>query len=214
MNYENIADQLFFSKEAADYLGISVQRLNQLIHDGKIIPMKKNASGTLFHIDELNKRKEELSIFNSQNSKGGGKGMFEINSQTKQEAVNFATFMTLLNCTESKAEPEFESLANKVDITLPLDDLNVCAIYSKHLSINTKNILDVYKITFSAFTQLQPQKQSKRHDFYIFAEGSRFCLNREQSHWLDREKHQRMLRKVQEKLQSYLGRMVLLLFQD
>jgi len=121
--------------------------------------MKKNASGTLFHIDELNKRKEELSIFNSQNSKGGGKGMFEINSQTKQEAVNFATFMTLLNCTESKAEPEFESLANKVDITLPLDDLNVCAIYSKHLSINTKNILDVYKITFSAFTQLQPKDE-------------------------------------------------------
>jgi len=159
MNYDNIVDQLFFSKEAADYLGISVQRLNQLIHEGKITPMKKNASGTLFHIDELNKRRAELSIFDSYTDKGGGKGMFEIDSQTKQEAVNFATFMSLLNCTESKAEPEFENLARNVDLASPLDDLNTCAIYSRYLNIGVKNILDVYKATFKAYTQLQPKDE-------------------------------------------------------
>lgn len=63
MDYERLASELFFSKEAAEYLGITMQRLNQLIHDGKVKPLKKNASGTIFHIAELNLRKEELHIF-------------------------------------------------------------------------------------------------------------------------------------------------------
>lgn len=63
MEKEKLAAQLFFSKEAAEYLGITVQRLNKLVQDGKVIPLKKNSSGTIFHIDELNRRKEEVEIF-------------------------------------------------------------------------------------------------------------------------------------------------------
>jgi DNA processing protein len=51
-------DDLFFSKEAADFLGITTQRLNKLVQEGKIHPLKKNASGTVFHIDELKRRKD------------------------------------------------------------------------------------------------------------------------------------------------------------
>ena len=50
---DGLASQIFFSKEAADYLGISVQRLNKLVQTGKITPLKKNSSGTIFHIAEL-----------------------------------------------------------------------------------------------------------------------------------------------------------------
>ena len=63
MEKDNLAKQLFFSKEAAEYLGITVQRLNKLVQEGKVKPLKKNASGAVYHIDELNKRKIELSIF-------------------------------------------------------------------------------------------------------------------------------------------------------
>lgn len=56
---DKLAEELFFSKEAAEYLGISTQRLNVLVKEGKIKPLKKNSSGTVFHIDELKKRKEE-----------------------------------------------------------------------------------------------------------------------------------------------------------
>ena len=63
MRNKDLATQLFFAKEAAEYLGISTQRLNKLVQNGKIVPIKKTASGTLFHIEELEKRKEELHIF-------------------------------------------------------------------------------------------------------------------------------------------------------
>ena len=63
VDYRKLAEELYFSKEAAEFLGITVQRLNQLVHEGKIKPLKKNASGTIFHIHELNLRKEELLIF-------------------------------------------------------------------------------------------------------------------------------------------------------
>ena len=54
MRNKDLATQLFFAKEAAEYLGISTQRLNKLVQNGKIVPIKKTASGTLFHIEELN----------------------------------------------------------------------------------------------------------------------------------------------------------------
>ena len=57
-----LAEKLFFSKEAAEYLGITVQRLNKLVQEEKVKPLKKNASGTIFHLDELNRRKEQLDI--------------------------------------------------------------------------------------------------------------------------------------------------------
>ena len=42
--YKGLSQKLFFSKEAAEYLGISVQRLNRLVQEGKIMPIKKNSS--------------------------------------------------------------------------------------------------------------------------------------------------------------------------
>lgn len=102
-----LADKLLFSKEAAEYLGISVQRLAVLTKEGRIIPLKKNSSGTIYHIDELEKRKKELSIFSSAyagyESKGEEAGMFEINTETKNEALNLAVAMNILHASEKKA---------------------------------------------------------------------------------------------------------------
>ena len=63
MDEKGLAEQLLFSKEAAEYLEITVQRLNKLVQEGKVKPLKKCVSGTIFHIEELDKRKEELEIF-------------------------------------------------------------------------------------------------------------------------------------------------------
>ena len=52
-----IADEIMFAKEAAAFLGISVQRLNKLVHKGEIIPVKMNPSGTLFLKRDLEERK-------------------------------------------------------------------------------------------------------------------------------------------------------------
>ena len=40
VDVSRLSQELFFSKEAAAYLGISVQRLMKLTKDGKIKPLK------------------------------------------------------------------------------------------------------------------------------------------------------------------------------
>ncbi len=118
------ADELFFSKEAADFLGITVQRLNKLVQTGKIVPLKKNSSGTVFHISELLRRKEEIAVFSEIHEVTGEivSGMFEIDSPTKQEAVNFSAIMAVLNISEKKLIPSFESFAKTVDVSEPLTE--------------------------------------------------------------------------------------------
>ena len=59
----NLAKKLFFAKEAAKYLNISPQRLNILVKEGKITPLKKDPSGTIFYIDELKKEKRRTKYF-------------------------------------------------------------------------------------------------------------------------------------------------------
>lgn len=155
MDYSKLADNLYFSKEAAEYLGITVQRLNQLVHDGKIKPLKKNASGTIFHLHELNLRKEELLIFDKI-KEGGKNGMFEIDTKTKQEALNFATLMNVMAYTENKLEPLFESLSQKVDIAKPLDQPDICSACAALFNVPAEEIKKEYQAAYKAFSQLYP----------------------------------------------------------
>ena len=154
MDYIQLSKELLFSKEAADYLGITTQRLNQLVHDGKIKPLKKNSSGTIFHIRELEQRKEELRIFDK--LKDGGKGMFEIDTKIKQEALNFAVLMNVLDYTEHKLEPLFDEISKYVDITQPLINENICEEYSKFFGCGESVLRKAYDVAYKAFSQLQP----------------------------------------------------------
>lgn len=155
MNYDKLASQLYFSKEAAEYLSISVQRLNKLVHDQKIRPLKKNASGTIFHIDELKQRKEELMIFDEQ-KKGGSNGMFLVDNRTKQEALNYATLMNLLNYTENRLEPLFNDIAKLIDVTKPMVDNDVIKEYSHFFNIGIDSIFAEYTQAKKAFSRLKP----------------------------------------------------------
>ena len=118
-----LAEKLFFSKEAADYLGITTQRLNMLVKEKKITPLKKNSSGTIFHIDELNQRKEEQKIFEDI-IHDNEKGMFAFDTANKREAVNFATLINILGITEQHLEPLFVEFGKNVDVTIFLDENN------------------------------------------------------------------------------------------
>jgi len=155
MDLSTLAEQLYFTKEAADYLNISVQRLNRLVHDNKIIPIKKNPSGTVFHIDELKKRKNELEMFDKNIDKGGKIGMFNIDDAIKNEAVNFAAFMALLDCTEKKAEPLFNEVGERINLALPMIHEDVLQTYAIVVNRNERDIRTLYEKTYFAFTQLQ-----------------------------------------------------------
>ena len=152
MDNKILSEQLYFSKEAAEYLGITVQRLNKLVHDGKIHPLKKNASGTIYHIAELKRRQEELSIFDQ--VEYGGKGMFSIDTKTKQEALNFAALMNALNYTEHKLEPIFNEFGKIERLDRALEDNVICKKYSDFFKVDAQVLKKEYYSAYKAFTSL------------------------------------------------------------
>ncbi len=149
-----MAAQLFFSKEAAEYLGITVQRLNKLVQEGKIVPLKKNSSGTIFLIEELNKRKEELEIF-TKIRYGGEQGMFVFDTKEKQEALNYATLMNVLNATELKLAPLFEKFSQTNNVSLPLDTSGLMETYADFFEIPSDKLLEEYYKARKAFASLR-----------------------------------------------------------
>lgn len=154
MNVELLADQLLFSKEAADYLGITVQRLNILVKEGKIKPLKKNASGTIFHIEELNRRKKELEIF-KRVERREGTSMFVFDTETKHEALNYATLMNALNMTEHKLEPLFVEFGKKYRLNIPMDRENGYDKYAEFFDVNKENLIREYELAKKAFLTLR-----------------------------------------------------------
>ena len=145
-------EELFFSKEAADYLGITTQRLNKLVQEGKIHPLKKNASGAVFHIDELNRRKDELAIF-TRIGQGGRAGMFVLDSKEKNEALNFATLMNVLEITENKLDPMFSEFAKSTDVAKPIPE--VIGLYAKFFRASEDRLQREYDRAKKAFSGLR-----------------------------------------------------------
>ncbi len=151
-NDTGLADQLFFAKEAADYLGISVQRLAKLTKEGKLIPLKKNPSGTIYHIKELQRRKEEQSIFASDSVEIGEKGMFSIDTPTRNEAVNMAVVMNLLHVSEKKACEIIDSMTDGYAFCPMTDHITD---WEQKLSIPADDIRKSYEVAVSAFASLR-----------------------------------------------------------
>lgn len=155
---KGLAEELFFSKEAADYLGISTQRLNALVKEGKIRPLKKNPSGTIFHIDELNKRKEEQQIF-LKGTLGGENKMFKLDTKEKNEAVNYASLMNILNITEQRLDPLFSELSKAIDISIPLVEKSVIDQYSNYFNIDANTLKKSYDYAKQAFLSLREKDE-------------------------------------------------------
>lgn len=151
---KDLGSKLFFSKEAADYLGITTQRLNALVKEEKIIPLKKSVSGTIFHIDELNKRKEEQNIFLN-GKMSGGECMFRLDSKIKIEALNFATLMNVLDVTEQHLDPMFSDFNKNVDVSIPLDDSSVIEKYVNYFNVNRDLLLKEFIFAKDAFSRLK-----------------------------------------------------------
>ena len=154
MDEKGLAEQLLFSKEAAEYLEITVQRLNKLVQEGKVKPLKKCVSGTIFHIEELDKRKEELEIFERVDHRSGDT-MFKIDTKEKQEALNYATLMNVLNYTEHKLEPLFDEFGKKVRVEIPLDATEVCDEYTRFFGVSKLSLLTEYEKAKNAFSALK-----------------------------------------------------------
>lgn len=148
-----LAMEIFFSKEAADYLNITPQRLNKLVKEGKIKPLKKNSSGTIFHIDELKKRREEQHIFSKLGYRGGD-GMFEFDTKDKVEALNFATLMNVLEITEQRLDSKFSEFSKNVDVTIPLAESSMIKKYADYFCTTTEILYKEFNFAKEAFSNL------------------------------------------------------------
>ena len=150
-----LAEKLYFSKEAAEYLNITTQRLNTLVKEGKINPLKKNPSGTIFHIEELERRKEEQNIFEGISQKGG-KGMFQFNTNEKREALNFTTLVNSLDITEQRLDPKFSDFSRNVDVSISMiDSKELLDEYSRFFNVGIDRLKKEFNFAYKAFSNLR-----------------------------------------------------------
>lgn len=72
---EQIRREVYFSSEAADYLNVSRQQINNIVKSGSLTPIKVSASGSLFLKEDLDvyaNKKNIENLFMSKDIIGGG----------------------------------------------------------------------------------------------------------------------------------------------
>ena len=148
-----IADNVLFAKEAADYLGVSIQRLHQLTHTGQITPLKQSGSGTLFYKQDLDERKTSIQSIGKTTVKTGTFEPMKIDSDVKQEALNYFTIQAFYNNSDKKTVPIFEKLKLEIDTIKPLiDNKNIVADF---LNTSTEMLEAEYFNTLNGFKLLK-----------------------------------------------------------
>ena len=97
---ETLMKDVYTSSEAAEYLNISTQRLNQLVHDKRIVPIKISKSIMLFLKSDLDARK----ITNVVKDNSGIKNeKFDINITFVRDAILYYTIQQYFNNNDKKA---------------------------------------------------------------------------------------------------------------
>ncbi len=115
-----IAEEIMFAKEAAEFLGISVQRLNKLVHKGDIIPIKMNPSGTLFLKRDLEDRRYSGSSIGKEILVPRNAELLKNNKDSIQEAINYFTIQSYFNYAYKKAAETYKELRDKIDFSKPI----------------------------------------------------------------------------------------------
>lgn len=96
---EKLMKDVYTSSEAAEYLNISTQRLNQLVHDKRIVPIKTSKSIMLFLKSDLDERR----ITNVVKENSGIKNeKFDINITFVRDAILYYTIQQYFNNNDKK----------------------------------------------------------------------------------------------------------------
>jgi DNA processing protein len=150
--FQELIDNVFFSKEAADYLGISSQRLNQLVHSGQIESIKKSPAGALFLKADLDERLNSVKNIATEIKKSKSVNTLDLESPFMHEVVNYYTLQSFYNFSDRKTEPIFNSLLAQLNIEL--DMKSIAKEISKLLQIEESKLLRTYIAIRKSFEQL------------------------------------------------------------
>ncbi|WP_289647373.1 DNA-protecting protein DprA [uncultured Dubosiella sp.] len=95
---ERALEEVYTGKEAAEFLNISVQRLNQLVHAGRLLPVKSTKGITLFYKGDLEERKFFDSVCEKKEDH------FEIDIPRIRDAILYFTIQQYFNNNDKKTE--------------------------------------------------------------------------------------------------------------
>lgn len=142
---------VYTSSEAAEYLNISTQRLNQLVHDKRIEPIKKSKSIMLFLKSDLDKRK----ITNVSNNNIENKiGQFDINTPYVRDAILYYTIQQYFNNNDKKTCTFIDQIKRLHSFNFRAGlKINIPFLSSK-LNVTEKEFYACYKKVKDSFSKL------------------------------------------------------------
>ena len=181
---EALMKDIYTSSEAAEYLNISTQRLNQLVHDKRIVPIKISKSIMLFLKSDLDARK----ITNVVKDNSGIKNeKFDINIPFVRDAILYYTIQQYFNNNDKKTcefihqieETHGFSFRIKLKMNIPLlskllntTDKEFYARYGmvKDSFANLTNDVILVKKGYQAYSKLLAT--TKEAPLYLFLKGN------------------------------------------
>ena len=148
---KEIMNDIYTSSEAAEYLQISTQRLNQLVHDKQIEPIKVSKSIMLFLKEDLEKRK----MTNVSNNKNTTKaGMFNINNAYVRDAILYYTIQQYFNNNDKKTCEYIDQLEKIDHFDFRSGLKNNIPYLSSKLNISEKEFYNCYLRVKDSFAKL------------------------------------------------------------
>jgi DNA processing protein len=142
---------VYTSSEAPEYLNISTQRLNQLVHNKKIEPIKTSKPIMLFFKDDLDKCK----IANASNmSTENQVGYFDINIPYVRDAILYYTIQQYFNNNDKKTCVFIEQLEQFKSFNFRSGLKTNILLLSSQLNITEKEFYSYYIKVKESFSKL------------------------------------------------------------
>ena len=147
---ELLMKDVFTSNEAAEYLNISTQRLNQLVHEGKLKPIKTNKSIMLFLRQDLDERK----VTNITNDDSSDYDAFKVDTQYVRDAILFYTVEQYFNYSDKKTSKFIDEIANTHSFDYRAGLKQNIHLLSSLLKISENQFYDTYTKVKTSFQSL------------------------------------------------------------
>lgn len=142
---------VYTSSEAAEYLNISTQRLNQLVHEKRIIPIKKNKSIMLFLKKDLDTRKiTNVSNFHDETNNG----KFNINIPYVRDAILYYTIQQYFNNNDKRTCEFIKKIELSSEFHFRSGLKKNIPLLSSLLNTTEKEFYDCYIMVKDSFARL------------------------------------------------------------
>lgn len=148
----NFMKDIYTSSEAAEYLNISMQRLNQLVHDKRIEPVKVSKSVMLFLKSDLEQRK--ITNFSNKKEVTTEVGAFDINIPYVRDAILYYTIQQYFNNNDKRTCKFIEQIEKTDNFNYRNGLQNNIPLLAKMLNTTVNEFYDKYKKVKDSFMSL------------------------------------------------------------